>query len=196
MTVEEFLLLHTTGTLNFSNWINVLYNSVGVNPETGLEEGRIDAITVTANALSVNGVTEQPDINLLTILQQVETVNLIFDNVNYTFTITAVDFIDGQNGFFFFQVTSDTLVPNINDASLASAQYNTVVNLNPILLSATFLNSDYNITINNGTVLREHPNKLVADREAGLLTLQTFQLYLVPLLQKLIYKKVFILLPV
>jgi hypothetical protein len=167
MTVAEFLLLHTSGPLNFSNWINVLYNSVGINPDTGLEEGRIDAITVTANALSFNGVTTQPDIDLLTILQQVETVNLIFDNVNYTFTITAVDFIDGQNAFFFFQVTSDTLVPNVNDASLTNAQYNTVVNLNPILSSATFLNSDYNITINNGTVLREHPNKLIADREAG-----------------------------
>ena len=72
MTVTEFLLLHTTpGTnINFSSRVNVLFNTVG-----GSDEGIIEAITVTAQAFSVDGQQDPTSTDISNILEQVEEIS-------------------------------------------------------------------------------------------------------------------------
>jgi len=167
MTLDDFILLHTTGTLNFSHWINVLYNPIGFNTETGNQEGRIEAISVTTTAFSVNGIQTNPETDISLILQQVENISLTFDNITYNLTVDSSNLYSGPNPYYIFQVTSDTVVPNINDTSLQSPQYNTSIIFNPLLSSVLFLNSDFNVIFNNGSINRTHPIKLIADREIG-----------------------------
>ena len=161
MTIPEFILLHTTGVLNFNSWMNVLYNPVGNN------QGKIEAITVTLNAAAYNGITVPPTTNIETVLEQVETISFTFDAVEYTLTVDSKTIYTGENPFYLFLVTSDTLVPDLLDADLANPQYGTIVTFEPFLSQAIFNSSDYNVIINNGTNFRKHPIKLIADREGG-----------------------------
>ena len=162
MNVQEFLLLHTTGVVNFASSVNVLYN----------EEGNISgpasitAVSVTAQAFSVNGITILPDIDLTSVIPQVETISLTFNNEDYTFTVTSVAFYPTTNPFYFFEVTSNTLVPNLNDGNLDIPAI-TEVSFTPYISTAIFSTSNYNLIINNATNLRKSTDKLKSDREAG-----------------------------
>jgi len=160
MNIQDFLVLHTSGIINFTGRINVLYNPINDT------EGRIEAITMTQNAA---GVLPLPDsgVNINSVLEQVETVTLTFNEIQYTFTVIARDFIEGTVPFFFFQVTSDTLVPNIFAQYLEDDQENIAVTLEPFLNNVIFASSDFNVLINNGDNLRKNSNRVVADRESG-----------------------------
>jgi len=114
MNVQEFLLLHTSGVINFPSAINVLYNEEGASSGPA----SISAITVTAQAFSVNGITQLPDVDLTSIIPQVETISLTFNNVDYTFTVTSVAFHLTDNPFYFFEVVSNLQVPDLNDGNL------------------------------------------------------------------------------
>lgn len=170
MNITDFLLLHTTGLINLSGRINVLYNPV---PNT--DDGKIEAITVSMNASSV---TPEPvsgvDLNL--VLQQVETITLEFGGLSYQFTIVSRDFVElAPNPFFFFQVESDNLIPNINLAYLENPENDVTVILEPFLNNGLFLSSDYNVLFNNGNALRLSTKRMESDREAGLLKPTNFQ---------------------
>lgn len=172
MTIQEFITLHTTGVINFTGHMNVLYN------EEGATEGpaSISAITITKEALAVNGIGSLPDINIENILEQVETVTLTFDETEYTFTIiSAVFYPMGNNpSFYFFEVTSNQEVPNVNDADLNFLQNETIITFEPAILTAIFNTSDYNVVYNNATTLRKSTEKMQSDREAGLVIPSNF----------------------
>jgi uncharacterized protein YerC len=164
MTVQDFLLLHTavgTGAnINFSGRINVLYNPINTT------EGKIEAISISQNAANISPPLNT-DNNINSVLEQVETVSFTFDNVSYVFTVTGRDFIEGTVPFFFFQVTSDTLVPNIFAAALDNPELNVLVTLQPFFNNSIFSTSDFNVLINNGDNLRKNSLRVVADRETG-----------------------------
>ena len=162
MNVQEFLLLHTSGVINFASSVNVLYNEEGNTSGPA----SITAVSVTAQAFSVNGVTQLPDIDLTSVVPQVETISLTFNNVDYTFTVTSVAFYSTANPFYFFEVTSNNQVPNLNDANLDIPAL-TEVSFTPYISTAIFSTSDYNLIINNATNLRKSTDKLQSDREAG-----------------------------
>jgi len=106
MTIQEFLLLHTTGAINFSGQINVLYD------EESDGTGTITAITVTENALFYNGNTLESNLNITNILTQAEQVTFTFDDVLYILTVVDINFIPMSPGFSFylFQVESETSI--------------------------------------------------------------------------------------
>lgn len=176
MTLQEFITLHTTGVINFSGHINVLYNE-----EAAIDgPASISAITITQQALMVNNVGELPDVNIENILEQVETVTLTFDETEYTFTIISTVFypMGTGNSFYFFEVTSNGEVPNVNDADLDNIQNETIISFNPAILTAIFNTSDYNVTFNNATTLRKSTEKMQSDRLAGSVVPSNFNVIL------------------
>lgn len=168
MNLQEFITLHTTGAINFAGHINVLYDGQGNG------SGLITAITVTEAALSVNTSTLAGDTDITTILQQVEQISFIFDNVNYILTVDSVNYYnlpaDQGFSFYLFQVQTDTPIPDIEDLDLqfgSNTGNNTQINFTPVLNSAIFLQSDDNILLNNGNLLRRSSLRLEVDREIG-----------------------------
>ena len=179
MNVQEFLLLHTTEVVNFASSVNVLYNEEGNTSGPA----SITAVSVTAQAFSVNGITILPDIDLTSVIPQVETISLTFNNEDYTFTVTSVAFYPTTNPFYFFEVTSNTLVPNLNDGNL-DIPARTEVSFTPCISTAIFSTSNYNLIINNATNLRKSTDKLKSDREAGFAIPQILTQYFYNLHQK------------
>jgi hypothetical protein len=176
MTLQEFITLHTTGIINNARWINILYNE----EENTLGPASISAITITEEAASYNGITDGIQVNIETILGQVEVVRLTFDGVDYEFTVNSTVYYPMENGnsFYLYEVTSNVQVPNILDADLAYPEYGTSVNFEPVINTAVFSTSNYNVTINNATNLRKSTLKQQSDREAGLIVPTNFNVIL------------------
>ena len=178
MTVTEFLLLHTTpGTnINFSSRVNVLFNTVG-----GSDEGIIEAITVTAQAFSVDGQQDPTSTDISNILEQVEEITFTFDNITYTLTVIERAFYSDSNAFFYFRVESDTLIPNIFDADISSNVPNggdgndpIVFQFQPFLNNIAFSVSDSNVVYNNVVNNRKSKFKFESDRLQGSVTSSNF----------------------
>ena len=75
MTTSDFINLHLLpggNSINFSKWMNVLYNPIGVNPDTGFIEGRIEAVTITRECLSFNGDTNLNATDIDEVLNQLD----------------------------------------------------------------------------------------------------------------------------
>tara|TARA_B100001564_G_scaffold358636_1_gene377879 strand:- start:491 stop:1789 length:1299 start_codon:yes stop_codon:yes gene_type:complete len=172
MTITEFLLIHTTPeiNINFSQRINILYNTVG-----GSDEGRIDAITVTATAFSVDGQTDPVSTNITNILEQVEEISFTFDGTTYVLTVVESAYYSDSNAFFYFKVESNALIPNIFDANISTPLPNggdfpdgqVVFHFHPFLNDINFSLTDHNVLFNNADNFRRSSDKLEADRNIG-----------------------------
>jgi hypothetical protein len=149
--------------------MNVLYNPIGTNPDTGFIEGRIEAVTITRECLSFNGDTNLNATDIDEVLNQCETIRFVFNNVEYLFNIVSRAFYTGvtTNSFFYFEVTCETLVPNTLAGALDSPEFNVTVFFEPFLNSIEFGSSDFNPLFNNGTVLRKSSIRMEADKEEG-----------------------------
>jgi len=161
MTITDFLNLHTSGTINFTNWINILYN-----PTSTPDTGKITAVSVTTKAFSFNGSQEDSRIDISNILEQVEEINFTFSGTTYTLTILDRTLYTGDVPFFFFEVESDKEIPNIFAAALDTAQ-EIQVNFTPILSGLFFSYTDWNPLYNNGNELRTSKFKFKVDRLEG-----------------------------
>jgi len=174
MTTSDFLNLHLIAignNINFGKWLNVLYNPTVVDPVTGLTQGRIDAVTVTQECKSFNGSTTLTDTDIDEVLNQCETIRLVFNNVEYELNVVDKAFYGGSTGinsFFYFEVTSEILVPNVLAGALSSPELNVTVFFEPFLNGIAFDSSDFNPLFNNGSILRKSSLIMEADREAGL----------------------------
>lgn len=173
MTTSDFINLHLLpagNSINFAKWMNVLYNPIGVNPDTGLTEGRIEAVTITRECLSFNGNTNLIATDIEEVLNQCETITFIFNNTEYRLNVENRAFYEGTTGvnsFFYFEVTCETLVPNTFTAALDSPEFNVTVFFEPFLNSISFDSSEFNPLFNNGTVLRRSSVRMEADKEEG-----------------------------
>ena len=171
MTITDFLTLHTSGIINFTNWINVLYNPTNT-PDTG----KITAVSVTTKAFSFNGSQEDSKIDITNILEQIEEINFTFSGTTYTFTIIDKTLYTGDVPFFFFEVESDKEIPNIFAAAFGRIEevssskdiaQEIQVNFTPILSGLFFSYTDFNPLYNNGNELRKSKFKFKADRLEG-----------------------------
>lgn len=173
MTLAEFVTLHTTGLINFDNQLHVLYNPINST------EGEIIALSITHNALTVNGSTALENTDIENILQQVEVIKLTYDSVDYNLTVvTGNNYSSAPTPFFIFQVTSPINVPDITGAPF---QFNSnegdglTVNFEPTLLFGNFETSDYNALFSNAIVLRASKYILESDREIGSIAPSNFE---------------------
>jgi len=172
MTTSEFISLHLLpqgNSINFGQRINVLYNPAAVNPDTGFTQGRIDAVTVTQECLSFNGISTLSATDIDEVLNQCETIRFVNNNIEYLLNVVNRAFYGDQgiNSFFYFEVTCETLVPNILAGALGSPEFNITVFFEPFINSLVFDSSDFNPLYNNGNVLRRSSIRMEADKEEG-----------------------------
>lgn len=165
MTAADFITLHTAGVINNINnstSINVLYD----NLTNG--RGTIVGITVTLNAAFYNNFDTPPETNIETILEQVETIAFTFDETTYALEVVNNTLYNaGNNPFYYYEVTSDDIIPDVNDADILLPENNVIVNFEPFLSGIIFRSSDWNPLRNNGNRLRTSTVRLEADREIG-----------------------------
>jgi hypothetical protein len=173
MTLAEFATLHTSGVINFSTQIHVLYDPINDT------EGQIIALSITHNALTVNGQTSLEATDIENILQQVEVIKLTFDNIAYELTVNAgTNYSNVNTPFFIFQVSSPINIPDITGQAFqfnSDAGDGISVNFEPTILFGNFETSDYNATFNNAIVLRTSKYIFEADREIGSITPSNFE---------------------
>ena len=180
MTVTEFLLLHTAtqgANINYSHRVNVLFDAVGGVNADGTQLGKIQAITVTANCFSFNGLQDSTSVDLTTILQQVEEITFTFDGITYVLEIIEKTFFPETNAFYYFSVNCPTFVPNVFDGNVTSAFPNggqppypegqITFNFHPFLSDVVFATSDSNVLFNSDNVLRKSSDRFEADRVEG-----------------------------
>mgnify|MGYP003664535810 CR=1 FL=1 len=169
MTTTEFLNLHLIGggnDINFGRWMNVLYNPIG-----STSVGKIEAITITQECLTFNGLTTLTEVNITDVLNQCETITFTFNNQQYVFTITSralyAGSAGGTTGFYYFEGSTPSNVPDTLAGALGNPEYNITVGFEPFLGLLEFSSSDYNVLYNNGQTSRKSSIILESDRREG-----------------------------
>lgn len=174
MTDLEFINLHQVGILDYSGRINV--NIV----DNGDGTGRIQSLTVSVNAISVNGSVQPRDVNIENILAQINSIKFTYYGVIYELDVLGkTRYIPLDNGVpYYFYTVSSNLVVNLLDASIFSGgsydpsivQDNTQISFTPFINDILFSLSEYNPLYNNSLNLRLSTSRVQSDRISGFTT--------------------------
>lgn len=166
MTETEFITLHQTGVINYSGRINVNILDNGDNT------GTITGITVSVDALSVNGVETSPDVNIDNVLNQVETIRFTYNDVFYELEVLEKTKYTGTGiDYYYYKVQSNIQVDIPSSGVFTGGTYdtnyiqeNTTISFTPFINDLIFAVSNYNATFNNAIDNRQSSIRVQADR--------------------------------
>jgi len=168
MTESIFIALHAEQGINYLNIPGRLH--LNVNPAPGsAEQGIITGVVVHVEAKTINGSSnnENGQLNIESVLEQVETIQFSFNGDPYTLNILTKSFYSSGNPFFYFSIEPVFIADIYNANSFEPSLEN--VTFTPYLADLNFIFSDSNTLVSNASEQRDSIRIMQSDRLESLI---------------------------
>jgi len=155
MTESIFIALHANQGVNVLNIPGRLHLNVNPVDINNSNEGIITSVIVHVVAESIDGSTNNSSgqLNIESVLEQVETIEFNFNENHYTLDIISTTFYPTGNPFFYFTI-DPVYIEDIYDAAAYEASIENVT-FTPYLADLDFGFSDSNPLFSNASEQRE-----------------------------------------